>query len=451
LNRIHKQFSETFEEWAGRSPFGYALKAYLYLPVTFVRRSLWGEDIVLKEYFWNRWGFLDREELKKLNGKETLWVEAQSLGELYQINPLCRWMKETYSEYPLILSTSDISAFQKARDEKLFDLVFHSPWDLPAPVNRLFHILKPKALFFVEHAKMPLQLRVASERGIQTALLSGFFPEGWEHNGFMKRPMRLRFYESLQWIGAKGDKDAEAYRCLGVRPERIFVVGDLKFSVEENRLSEDKKEKFWKSLGLASEEILWIAGSLHPHEVRFIASAYQHMKVKVPRLRLLIAPRWLEHLGQMESVLRDLSLPFIRKSKIETEHPLSLEKIILLDTYGELKVLYGLAAFVFLGGSLPTEDPSWKGLSHNVAEPLIHEKPIFFGKNVCFRQSLLAPLLECWDGLQVENPESFAKNAVYLLEHPELREKLRKKCDEIVRLQRGSLSKHKELITRILR
>ena len=427
----------------------YALTAYGYLPVTFLKRVVFGRDPFWKRYFWNRWGFLDGEEFKKMNGKKSLWIEAQSLGELYQIRPLCRWIKEFYSDYSLILSSSDISAFQKACEEKAFDLVFHSPWDLHAPVHRLFRLLKPKALFFVEHAKMPLQLRAARERGIQTALLSGFFPEGWEHNGFMQRAMRLRFYEALQWIGVKGDGDAEAYRRLGVSPERIFVLGDLKFSVEEIRLSTDERETLWKNLGLASGEVLWIAGSLHPHEVRFIASAHRQMRANVPRLRLLIAPRWLEHLEQMESVLRDASLSFIRKSKIKMEHP-STEAVILLDTYGELKSLYGLASFVFLGGSLDTEDPSWKGLPHNIAEPLIHEKPVFFGKNIHFRQSLIMPLWECWEGLRVESPESFSENAVYLLEHPELIEKLQKKSHDIVNGHKESLHKHQELITRML-
>ncbi|MBI4436385.1 MAG: hypothetical protein HY590_03095 [Candidatus Omnitrophica bacterium] len=430
------------------APSEYALKAYGYLPVTFMKRVVFGRDPFWKDFFWNRWGVLSEEALKRVNGGGAVWVEAQSLGELYQIRPLCRWLKERYPDRPLVLSASDVTAFRKAQEEEIYDGVFHSPWDLSLPTGRYFRFLKPSVLFFVEHVKTPFRLRMASQNGVPTALLSGFFPSGWEQNGFMRRPMALRFYEALEWVGVKGEEDAEGYRRLGVEPERVAVLGDLKFTAQDILLSKEQKERFRRELNLDPGETLWIAGNLHPQEIRFIASAHALMKRDLPGLRLLVAPRWVEHIARMETVLHSFSLSCARKSNM----PQGGEKpdVILLDTYGELKYLYGIATVVFIGGSLETDDPSWKGLCHNVAEPLIHEKPIFFGKNILFRRVLMDQLLSFWEGFKVETPEALAGNVSYLLGHPELMEGLRRRSREWVGVQRQALQRHQEFIERIL-
>ncbi len=426
------------------------MKAYAYLPITWTSRILLSRDRYWHDYFWNRWGFLNREDAQRLNGKRSIWIEAQSLGELYQMRALCRWMNASFPDDLLVCSTSDESAFQKAQEEGLFHLVLHSPWDLPAPVSRLFRLLKPRALFTVESAKFPLGLKTAYQKGIPTALLSGFFPEGWEGNRYMQRAMSLRFYEALQWIGVKGEEDAEGYKRLGVEPGRIFVLGDLKFSAEDIRLSDEQTAAYRKELGLHPDEILWVVGSLHTEEIPLIASACRKLREKFPRLRLLIAPRWIEHLDDMERRLRDFSCASIRKSKIQKEG-LAPDSIILLDTYGELRYLYGLATFVFIGGSsLETEDTHWKGLCHNVAEPMLHEKPFFFGRNIHLRKAFLAQLLDCWPGLQVGSAEELVRNVTMLLEDRSLMERLRGRTCEIVGRQKETFDRHKELVERIL-
>jgi 3-deoxy-D-manno-octulosonic-acid transferase len=53
--------------------------------------------------------------------------------------------------------------------------------------------------------------------------------------------------------------------------------------------------------------------------------------------------------------------------------------VIVVDTYGDLRRLYAIATYVFLGGSVVQIG---LGLGQNLVEPLVHGMPVFFGPHM---------------------------------------------------------------------
>ena len=89
------------------------------------------------------------------------------------------------------------------------------------------------------------------------------------------------------------------------------------------------------------------------------------------KLVWVIAPRHLERLDEVKRTLADAGLNFDLYSNLEENGRNS--NIVLVDTMGDLSMLYSAGDLVFVGGSLVN-----KG-GHNIMEAVRWEKPVFFG------------------------------------------------------------------------
>ena len=74
-----------------------------------------------------------------------------------------------------------------------------------------------------------------------------------------------------------------------------------------------------------------------------------------------------------------------------------LAEVILLDTLGELPVLYALADLVFVGGSLVP----WGG--HNLLEPALFRKPVLFGPHMNNFREMARYFIQAEAGIMVQN------------------------------------------------
>jgi len=125
---------------------------------------------------------------------------------------------------------------------------------------------------------------------------------------------------------------------------------------------------------LSSSFIIWIAGSTYPKDEAILLPAYLTMLRYEPRLRLILVPHepTETHLLQVTQRLTALKLPFLRYSQIDEQSNWNSPAILLVDTMGRLAELYAFSDLVFVGGS-------FHGKIHNVLEPVVWAKPVFFG------------------------------------------------------------------------
>jgi len=167
-------------------------------------------------------------------------------------------------------------------------------------------------------------------------------------------------------------------------------------------LTEAEQMALLRSLGLTGNETLLIAGSTHPGEEEILLRVYKALKDHGPDLFLLLAPRHLRRLEEVEALLEREGLRWVRRSAPASDQGSGetdgrgRPRIILLDTLGELKRLYALGTLVFIGGSLVPVG------GHNPLEPLCFKKCVLFGPHMFNFAEISRALVEAGGAMAVE-------------------------------------------------
>jgi 3-deoxy-D-manno-octulosonic-acid transferase len=170
---------------------------------------------------------------------------------------------------------------------------------------------------------------------------------------------------------AQGEEEGSRLAALGIAPERIRVVGNIKFDAAPAKpapadlLAEQRR--------LARSRPIWVAGSTMPGEDQAVMAAL--LRVPEPqRPFLLLAPRHPDRSGDVLRLAAAQRLRAVRRTALaEAPDPCDL---VVLDTVGELAALYQLAAVAFVGGSLV---PSG---GHNPIEPARFGVPVLTGPHL---------------------------------------------------------------------
>jgi 3-deoxy-D-manno-octulosonic-acid transferase len=166
------------------------------------------------------------------------------------------------------------------------------------------------------------------------------------------------------------ESDRERLVSIGGNPDQIEVTGNLKAEVELPEMNGEECARLKKSLGLHSSQKVIIAGSTHKGEDLPLLKAFILALKQQKDRRLILAPRHLARVREVEKLATDLDLKVIRRTALLENQPW---EVLILDTLGELARLYAVSDIAFIGGSLIP----WGG--QNLLEPAFYGKPIYFG------------------------------------------------------------------------
>ena len=164
----------------------------------------------------------------------------------------------------------------------------------------------------------------------------------------------------------------------------------------------------------------------------------------MPALRLLLAPRHLDRLDEIEALLRKHQLMVHRRSHGRLSPQSDAAPVLLLDTLGELAKLYAVGTVIFVGGSLVPIG------GHNILEPAAHRKAILFGPHMHNFHQIAAALLEVDGAVQVHNPDALGEHVSMLLLQPERRQALGEAAYQVLRANQGAITRTVELIAQVL-
>ena len=168
-------------------------------------------------------------------------------------------------------------------------------------------------------------------------------------------------FKKLDRLCMQNKNSQQAMVDLGISLEKIELVGDPKFDGLQPANNDDKA-RLRKIFKLEENTTLWIAGSTHPGEEEIVLDAHLRLKKMHPDLVLILAPRRIERVADISTLLEKKNIPFCRRSLLDNSLPKS---VILLDTMGELAGVYSMSKVAFIGRSLI--EP---GGGHSLMEPL---------------------------------------------------------------------------------
>jgi len=424
----------------------YLTMIFLFLPITFLKRIVFGKDPVWKAFFFQSWGRLPQDLKERLGSWDSIWINSEAGGELTQIFSLCTMVKKQLPEFNLLISTHKYEAYLLAQEIDGVDYAFFSPWDITWVVRKVLKKINPALLIASEIVTAPVLFREASRLGIKTFLCSAFMSKNLDKNKILERAMALKFHKQLDFIGVKYEIDKEGFKKLGYPVDSIKILGDLKYDITKLKVLGKSRVEWLTEFGLELESKVLLGGSIHPREEKFLIDAYALLRKQDSQFRLIIAPRYTQFISQIEGYLKERGFPFIKRTEI-TKGMDSGEMVIIIDTFGELAYLYAAASYAVIGSSIFPADPLG---GHNIIEPMVHEIPIFFGPHMLKAQEVTNELKECWDGLEIHSQEQLAQNILFLDKNKVLKDKIQNKIKEIVSRHKNGVENHVKFIEEFL-
>src|SRR5206468_2202741 len=157
-------------------------------------------------------------------------------------------------------------------------------------------------------------------------------------------------------------------------------------------------------LGIASNVPTLLAASIHPGEDEIVVNGWLAARAEAPSLRLVLVPRYGFDVPRALAVLDHRGVPSILRSKLP-EEPAG-DRVVVVDTFGELSRLYATASIIFVGGSLYRRNVV--GFGQNLVEPLVHGVPVLFGPYMTLWSEITESLRKTWPPVEVSDAGGLA-------------------------------------------
>ena len=308
--------------------------------------------------FVQRLGFVPRRP----GERQCLWVHGVSVGEVASARTLVEAFARRFPDWDVVVSTTTDTGQQTARRLYSDRLVFYYPLDFSFAVRRTFSRIRPDLVCLMELEMWPNFLRVAEWEGVPVLLANGVLSR-WSYR-LHKRFWRLLrgTYGRIRTFAVQTERYADRLRELGVPEEKITVTGNVKYDTIDTSPAEPRTP-LAEELTLRQDDLVLVAGSTHAGEETILLDTYVGLRDRVPRLRLMLAPRHPERFDEVAGLAAGRGLAVVRRSGKRSPAGGADPPVILIDTLGELVSMYEFADVVFVGGTLVPVG------GHNVMEP----------------------------------------------------------------------------------
>lgn len=300
------------------------------------------------------------------NGRSIIWLHCVSVGEALAARPLARTVLDRYPSHLLVVSTTTLTGQRVARDAFGDEAaaVFYFPFDWAWTVRRALSRMNPSAVLIMETELWPNFLRECRRRGVPTAVINGRLSQRSFQRYKLIRRFARRMVRDLDLAIMQTDADAERIRAIGLESSRVLVAGNIKFDLRDEPSEDALAAEFRERFQFGARSHLIVAASTHPPEERVVLEAFKRLRAAggYDKLRMIVAPRHPERFEEVASLMETYGISWSRRSAAPAESD-SRSDVVLLDSIGELRAVYPLAAVVFVGGSIARTG------GHNIVEP----------------------------------------------------------------------------------
>jgi 3-deoxy-D-manno-octulosonic-acid transferase len=340
--------------------------------------------------FAGQWGKVPRDIVEALhaqagstpNPQKIIWLHAVSVGEQMAARPIARALKTEMPDCKIALSATTDTGFQTAQaalKANEVDAIFYFPMDLPLAVSRAMSAIRPNVFLAVETELWPNFLHIARKRGVLCYLVNGRVSDNLFRRATKTKWLWRWMFSHLNGLLMRSEFDAKRMQKVARETQapsaekKIVVTGDVKLDgANALEASQALREKWRSELGFEPNDLVIVFGSTHPGEEESALRIYKGLRGEFPDLKLLLAPRHIERIGEVEMLIASQTFSCVRRSKIGVQN----DDIIILDTVGELSEIYAAGDVAFVGGSLIPRG------GHNVLEPVLRGVPVFFGPHM---------------------------------------------------------------------
>ena len=383
--------------------------------------------------------FTDRQRSRKL-----IWIHASSVGEVVASLPIQEEIRKIIPEAIILVTTMTQTGNAMARkSSKNADAVGYFPLDYPGIVHRALNRVRPDVFVMVETEIWPNFLAAAKRRGVSTVVVTGRISD----TNFKRAHIWWRWLLSwgasnIDYFCMQTELDAGRIRGLGVRPERVRVLGNTKFDQDGAQLPYEATKALRADLGLPDGAPVFVAGSTNPGEEEPLLAAFEMIRRSITDLRLIIAPRQIDRAVEIQELVEAKGLSCARRSRRDSI-PVGYD-VLVLDTFGELAATYAVGELAFVGGTLIPRG------GHSIFQPILQGKPVLFGLYTFKTRDMAQMAIAAGVGFEIGNAGQLAEQAVSLLTDGGWRAEIDAACRKLVSENRGASTRCAELVAETL-
>ncbi len=290
-----------------------------------------------------------------------LVLHAASAGELRQLEPVLRRLRDAHPSWQLLVTWFSTSGAQVGGSLGA-DAAGALPWDSPWESGAFLDQVRPALIVVSKLDLWPELAWQAERRGIPVALIAATLRPESSRLRWPARSALHGAYQSLAALGAVTPEDATRLALLGAVPARVTVTGDPRYDAVVERVSPGST---------ATGDPLLVAGSTWPADELVLLPAFAEVRQLYPRARLLLVPHQPDPATtrRIESLAAALGLP----GPVPLAWDASEDPLLLESKVGGLAQLYQRGTMAYVGGGFGSA-----GL-HSVLEPAAAGVPMVIG------------------------------------------------------------------------
>lgn len=388
----------------------------LFYPLVAISRLHTGKDSGTRKI---KLGIFKKPDLKD----SVIMFHAVSVGEVLSLEKLLKKAKESFPESSIVLTTGTKTGQELAykKYSEMLDFITYFPFDFPFAVKNFLNRINPNIVIIAETELWPNFAMHCKKRSIPLLIINGRISDSSYGSYRLLKPFFAPVLNLYTNIYTQSDLDNERFISLGNNPENTQVMANLKFDIEKVESDIDLKSGKNKTL---------IAGSTHSGENEIILDVYNNLKQTHSDLKLIIAPRHMERIPEIEQILKKYDFKTGYRSKSDT---FENNDIIILDTFGELKKSYAICDIAFIGGSFN------KTGGHNPLEAAIYNVPTITGPNIKNFRDIYGILIRANASKLVKTKQELNNLLEDLLSDTNKLNEMTNACKSVFDKQRGAI------------
>ena len=426
-----------------RGLYNFLFTVFLILSAPFYFLKMWRRGN-WREGFGQRFGRYSPKLKQTMTNRHIIWIHAVSVGEVNICTQLIRALEPRVPNLKIVVSTTtstgmgELNRVLPSHIQKIY-----YPIDRRAYVRRAMRTIHPEAVVLVEAEIWPNFLWTVGDCGIPLFLVNGRLSDR-SYRGYKRfRSLFRPLFQTFHGVGCQNEGDAARFRSLGCRPDRVHVVGNLKFDAAKlGERSLIDVPSVLRQLGVKDGAPILLGGSTHAGEEEVLARVYRNLKSQFPNLFLILAPRHFERGKEVGRYLESHGLTFQYRKSMNSQIQLPEGELdcLLLNTTGELRYFYEHATVIFVGKSLTAEG------GQNPIEPGALGKPILFGPNMQNFQAVAKSFVDADGAIQIRNENELQSSVAKLLTQPDMASRLSKNALSVVKQNLGAIERSVDMI-----
>jgi 3-deoxy-D-manno-octulosonic-acid transferase len=419
-----------------------AAGASVIIPLVWLHHRNRGENF---GRFYHRLGIYPQELYKNRSGNPKIWLHAVSVGEVGVAAAIGNVLLQRLPHSRLMVSTTREQGYARARS-LLGDRAtcFFAPLDLAGTTQRALRAFRPDVLALLETEIWPNLIVGASRLGSRIAIVNGRLSVRSIRRYLKIRPLMQYALSHIDAFSMISQDDAHRIKSLGAPVERLTVNGNAKFDDTGAGRAPDTVRWAQNLLGLNPAIPVVVAGSTRSPEERLVLKAYVEIRQRFPECLLIIAPRHIERVNQISQWIAEHGLTFQRRTELDVCRRQRTAPVVILDTIGELSMIYHVAHVVFCGGSLVP-----KG-GQNLLEPAICGKPVLYGPSMEDFADARDLIQHAGGGATIFDAKTLSAKALDWLSHPDRAKSAGMAARRAIVPHQGAAVKHADVICELL-